>query len=148
MQYQVTIPVISVVTGCEDVEPMSNWSKTNDPILKELGLKYEGVVCTCFATSAREELNKIYQSLRQDSVDTISNSIIKYAAEEPVKIYKDANEFIAVIKRTWNQICHWCELPDWTWNVEKNLADILKRIGFAAQEINELLRDFNFFGNR
>jgi GTPase SAR1 family protein len=143
-----TIPVISVVTGCEDVEPMSNWSKINYPILEELGLKYQDVVCTCFATSGKEELNNIYQSLREDSVNGISNSIIKYAAKEPVKIYKDANEFIAVMKRTWNQICELCEVPDWTWNVEKNLAEILKRIGFPAQEIRELLRDFNLLINK
>lgn len=143
-----TIPVISVVTGCEDVEPMSKWRDENVTTLEELGLKYQDVVCTCFAKSVKKELNDIYLSLRQDSIKAISNSIIEHAAKEPVVIYSNTNEFIAVMKRVWNQICDWCEVPEWTWNVEKNLADILTRIGFAAQEIRDLLRDFNLFINK
>ncbi len=142
------VPVILLVTGCENIEPMSKWKKENSSALEEMGLNYQDVVCTSFATSQRQEFAKIYESLRQESCQAISHSILEHARPEPVLIYSDNNGFMTIIKRAWNTFCNFFDKPEWTWNVEKNLAEMMRRLGLLEDEIRDLLKYTNMFGKK
>lgn len=131
------IPAILAVTGCENVDPMSKWKDENGHIFKERGLKYENIICTCFASGGR--LESVYKGLRDESYELLIGAIKTYAAKEPIKLYSTYQGFIATVKRAWNWFVGWLGFDNLMFQVNEALIQLLIRIGFTRDEANEFV---------
>lgn len=77
------IPIICVVTGCENIEPMKSWVDENKKILENHNLKYSAVVATCFAGKGGR-MGNMLAKLVKDSVDSVWSVIVD-------SVYYDCN---------------------------------------------------------
>ena len=133
------IPVICVITGCENEDPMSDWVKRNEDTFKNNGMKFHGMVATCFAKGGR--LESVYRPLREQSAKDVWDTIINHAANTPVDFVKQSGGINTVFKRVWNFFCHWLGQSAWKW-VNEHVRDILVRLGFGSQEANQMAEMF------
>lgn len=142
------IPTILVVTGCEDIDPMSKWGNENFSDIAGMGLNYKDIVCTSFAKSERPAFAKVYESLHLESTQAISRSILQYATTFPVVIYTNENGFWTVIKQSWNSFCAFFDMPDWIVNVDKNITAIMRRMGLSDDQIKDIMKPMNYLGKK
>jgi hypothetical protein len=62
------IPILCVVTGCENVEPtMATWVSVNQSTLKGHELEFVNVVATCFTKSGRLGSSEVVEALKSQS---------------------------------------------------------------------------------
>lgn len=123
------IPTILVATGCEGEEPMSKWKSENQGTFNHMGMKYEDIICTCFASGGPPLLAQVYEVLRNESRQAVLNAIHTYAAPEPVKIYSSENGFIVLVKRSVNWVFNWLGLSQFRFELNKKLVEILIQMG-------------------
>jgi GTPase Era involved in 16S rRNA processing len=136
------IPVILVVTGCENVEPMSKWATDNEQTFEEMDLEYKAIISTCFAEGGR--LEAVYQSLREDSVKDVQKAIKVHSSFQPIKLYEGSFGLMFVIKRAWNWLCHFLKLPsEWEIVVNEALENLLIRLGLTKKEARDLAEEWN-----
>ncbi len=86
------IPIVLVATGCEAIEPMSQWKTDNFHIFKKFG--YKDLVCTCFAKSERSDLESLYAPLRAESRWAVLEAISIYA-KEPILFPPEKGSIVA-----------------------------------------------------
>lgn len=83
------IPIIVIITGCEDNDPMECWFEENKQYFDNSGLKFDATVSTCFAEGGR--LESIYGPLREESKCKVWDAIKLHIMNEPI-ILIDKNE--------------------------------------------------------
>ncbi|CAF1103234.1 unnamed protein product [Didymodactylos carnosus] len=133
------IPVICVITGCENEDPMSDWVRRNEDAFKNNGMRLHGMVATCFAKGGPSE--SVCRPLREQSAKDVWDAIMNHATNKPVDFIKQSGGISAVLKRIWNQYCTWLNQPTWKW-VNEHVRDILARLGFRSQEANQMAEMF------
>lgn len=133
------IPTILVATGCENVEPMSNWASENLQIFRAMNLEYKEIICTCLAKGGR--FADIYDQLREESRQAVFEAIKKHATVEPVKIYSTAAKLLLVFQKVWNWLVNRFNLADLEFKISKSLIELLVRIGFTEAEAKKLIRE-------
>ena len=133
------IPTILVATGCENLEPMSKWKNENGDTFARIGLEYEDIICTCFASGGR--MASFYDDLRNESCQALLGAIEAYAAPEPVKLYNSMQGFIAVFKRAWNWLAGWLGLDGVMFKLNEGLIQLLIRIGFTKEEATAFVNE-------
>lgn len=135
------IPAILVATGCEDREPMSEWKDENQESFKILGLNYKDIICTCFA-SGDGRLASVYNELRGESFQLVLDAIDAYATSNPVKLYTTKESLFIVLKKTWNTLANFFELPsEWKITLDIELQAFLTRLGFTLDEAMKFIED-------
>ncbi len=135
---QEKVPVILVQTGCENTEPMSLWVEENKLFYESHGFKYKSIIASCFAETEIPDFKPRYDRLRNESKESVLFNIEKYALEQPVILYKGSNGLVRFVKRLWNGVCEFFEVPAWKASINKSLYELLRRMGFSEEEAEEI----------
>lgn len=138
---QKKIPVILVVTGCENKEPMSLWEDENRLFFEKQGFEYKEIIATCFAETQIEDFIPRYEKLRAESKERLLASIENYALEKPEVFYRGTRGFVKFMKRLWNGLCELIDTPSWKAALNKSIYELLKRMGFSDEEAKDLTNE-------
>lgn len=121
------IPVILVVTGCENEDPMDAWARKNHAEFTKGGMNYRGIFATCFAEGGK--LEAAYKPLRQESTDLVLKAISANALLEPRKIYETRADLESLVKQVWNYFCDFAGLGEnYRLKVNEGAYDLLVRL--------------------
>lgn len=134
------IPAILVATGCENIEPMSQWAEANTHVFNSAGLHYKEIICTCFAKGGR--FAEVFDELRGDSREAVYKAIDTHAAAQPIPIYINDKDFVQKAKRLWNWFCKWAGIEEWRISINEALKELLVRVGFSREEAEELAENW------
>jgi hypothetical protein len=126
------IPCILVLTGCENVEPMSKWAAENKGAFDRENLPFKEIVAACFAAGGR--LDPAYAPLREESCEGVTNAIERHATLLPVRMYETSSGLWSTPKRAWNWFCRWLGLDQWVIIANKALHQLLIRMGLNEHE--------------
>ena len=137
------IPVILVVTGCENEEPMNSWVDRNGHEFIKDNMKYAQIHATCFAKGGR--LENAYKELRNESKDIILKSILENSLATPYLLYKNRSDAEKLVLRLWNSFCDFFDLDKYRAGVGDNVLDVLCKMG-VSQNTAEFLVKFDFLG--
>jgi len=99
------IPVLGVVTNCENIEPMSRWVDDNEDVFVRNGMHFAGMVGTCFLKGGRFEA--VVKPLREESVKTVWDAILTTSKEQSIDLitlFGSSSEFA---KDVWKNFCEW-----------------------------------------
>ena len=126
------IPVVLVLTGCENVTPMSAWVDENKSQFDAFG--YAELIGTCFATDGPLETH--YAPLRRQSKAAVIRSILAHALPEPHLLYGDGTgaTFGQTLLRVWNFVVDLSGLPkQWRGHVNESAYELIKRLGLPER---------------
>ncbi len=145
------IPVILVVTGCEDTNPMSKWADGNSQEFEKRGLIYEKIVCTSFAKSEDDPfLEQIYATKRRESCVNVTDAISDCAAKNPIRLYETDADLWRLVKFVWNGFLNWMGKHfDWLnterfkATIDEQLQALLTRIGFSKEDAERFAGNLN-----
>lgn len=134
-----SIPTIRVVTKCDGYNPLSK----NNLIWKEqyadLGMNYNGVFGTTFTVYDDPEMDKVMVKKRQESVNIMTDAILKHAAPNSITIYDSEDGFWVTLKRAWNGFAKIFNLP--IFNLSKDIIEVLRDIGLSIQEARDFVKE-------
>jgi len=139
------IPVICVVTGCENYEPTQKWADDNNGEFKKAGMHFRQIVGVCFGRNGR--LEPIFAQLRGPSKEAVYAAARDCAAETPVDFLgTDADGRWQVVRRTWDFFCSWASTyittaNSWRW-VNEKVVDLLQRLELPREIIEEVMLEF------
>lgn len=133
------IPAILVATGCENVEPMSDWKNNNENIFSTMGLHYKDIICTCFAEDGKRYN---YSDLREESRRVVTEAIMQYSTKETVLIFKTDAAIVRTFKRCWNWLVNNVGFNKLKVGVNKAVQEILMRFGFSEEEAAKEAENF------
>ncbi|WGZ95065.1 MAG: GTPase domain-containing protein [Candidatus Thiothrix putei] len=136
------IPVILVVTGCENEDPMNSWVDKNGGEFIKDNMEYTQIHATCFAKGGR--LESAYKELRDESKDLILKSILKNSLSTPYLLYENRGDAEKLIIKLWNSVCGFFGLDKHRAELGDGIYDILLRIG-VGQNIAESLAKVDIF---
>ena len=122
------IPVVLVVTGCENEEPMSAWVDKNRAAFARF--RYKALVPTCFAAGG--PLENFYASRRALSREALLAAIQAHATHESVLLFGPGtgSTFNDALTRIWNEFVTLAGLPDkYRRKVNESAYAMLKRLG-------------------
>jgi len=130
------IPIICVVTQCEDSEPISNWINEagNRDAFDQNGLVFANIVCTSFAQSKKPKLEETYKEYREESALRVWQSIENICLELPVNFV--GKSFWPIIISMWNFICSY--LPLFSPYKSRSVRQILLNTGLSEKEADQL----------
>jgi GTPase Era involved in 16S rRNA processing len=122
------IPVLCVITGCENEQPMADYAARNKDHYEKQDMIFTDIVSTCFAKGGPME--NYYRDLRQQSYEAVWQMIVWYASQKPIVFLTDENSLIAAFKRVWNYFCDWLKKPTWRWTgINDQIDGTLERMG-------------------
>jgi GTPase Era involved in 16S rRNA processing len=133
------IPVICVITGCENEEPMSRWVTSNKRFFEENDMMFSDMIATCFAKGGRFEIG--YKPLREESAKNVWKAIITHSTRTPVDFVSQSGGFSNLLRKVWNWFCTWSGHDAWKW-INEHIRDMLIRLGFQSNEANDIAQDF------
>jgi GTPase SAR1 family protein len=125
---QKRIPVLLVVTGCENEHPMSAWVDKNQDAFSRFS--YKEIVPTCFASGG--PLEEFFAPLRCQSREQLLRSVLANALDEPSRIYGPGtgNSFNEALTRIWNEFVTLAGLPEkCRREVNESVYALMKRLG-------------------
>lgn len=126
------IPVLLVVTGCENEAPMQSWVDANGPSFAQFGC--QGIIATCFAEGG--PLESHFAPLRAESNILLRQSIDRLALAEPKLIYggDTGNTFDEVLTKLWNSFVEISGLPKkCRRELNESVYTLMKRIGVSEK---------------
>jgi hypothetical protein len=100
---QKKMPVLCVVTGCENEDPLQSWVTKNIESFKDAKLVFYDMVGTCCARGGRME--NLYKDLREESKAVVWESINKHASKDPIVFIGESSSFNLSLKNSWNFFC-------------------------------------------
>lgn len=143
---QKRIPVLLVVTGCENEHPMSAWVDKNQDAFSRFS--YKEIVPTCFASGGL--LEEFFAPLRCQSREQLLRSVLANALDVPNRIYGPGtgNSFNEALTSIWNEFVTLAGLPEkCRREVNESVYALMKRLGgpktiadAAIKHIPDLLR--------
>lgn len=126
------IPVVLVLTACENVTPMNSWVDDNKSQFDAFG--YAELIGTCFATGGPLETH--YAPLRRQSKAEVIRSILAHALPAPHLLYGDGTNatFGQTLLRVWNFVVDLSGLPkQWRGHVNESAYELIKRLGLPER---------------
>ena len=82
------IPMIGVITGCENESDMNQWARTNRPHFERHGIMFDEMVGTCFGRGGRME--SVFVELRQESARDLWAIIDQTFRSHPIQTKRNA----------------------------------------------------------
>jgi predicted GTPase len=134
------IPVIAVVTGCENERNLQNWVEQNKIKFEQSSMKFNAIVGTCFGNTEDGRLKEIFDELRPKSKQYVWEAIDKYASEEPVKFINGIGGIKTIVRNVVNNLCDLAVVYAKIKPAEKlkrasrHLKDTLKTMNFSDEE--------------
>lgn len=129
---QENIPVLLVLTGCENEDPMTAWLDRNRASYDRF--QYKDMIPTCFLTGGKFETH--YAELRVQSTGKLLEAILANALEQPYRLYGKGtgSTFGQTLTRVWNYVVDWAGLSDeWRGKVNESAFELMKRLGLPEQ---------------
>ena len=129
---QGNIPVLLVLTGCENEDPMTAWLDRNRASYERFN--YKDMIATCFLTGGKFETH--YAPLRVESTEQVLRAIVTNALSEPYRLYGEGtgSTFSQTLKRVWNEVVDWVGLSDeWRGKVNESGFELIKRLGLSEE---------------
>ena len=130
------IPVLCVITGCENEEPtMMSYAERNQIHFSAKDMNFSAAVSTCFAKGGR--LEHMYQPLREQSTKEVWSAIEQTASAVPILTVERSPEGMRhTFTRVWNYFCGWIRKPDWQMELPHctKIYAILDRMGIKDEE--------------
>jgi len=105
------VPVICVVTGCEEEEPMQKWVENNASTFKSSGMVFAEMIATCFRAGGRFE--KTYEQLRAESAKNVWKAVIEKSADKPFNFIADAGGHETMAEKMWSNYSKWLSRGKW-----------------------------------
>ncbi|CAF3143817.1 unnamed protein product [Rotaria socialis] len=106
------IPILCVVTNCENFEPMSQWVVENEFLFVKNQMHFVKMVGTCFQKGGRFE--KSFQPLREESAETVWNSILTTFTEQTIDFITPYGSSSMFAMDIWKNFCTWIGNEIWT----------------------------------
>ena len=106
------VPVLGVVTNCENIEPMSRWVVDNENAFLTNGMKFSGMVATCFLKGGR--LEEAARPLREESVKTVWDAILATSTEQSIDLITLFESSSAFAINVWKNVCERMGNEMWT----------------------------------
>lgn len=100
---QNTIPVICIVTHCEDNLNLSDWPAANSTEFTRRGFLFADMRGTCFGKGGRFE--SVFAALRAESTQSVVNSVLRHALPQPCVFLGDAHSVNNALRAVWNSFC-------------------------------------------
>lgn len=125
---QGNIPVILVVTGCENESPMQVWIERNRRPFERFS--YKEIIPTCLASGGPMEAH--FAPLREESRRVVIQSIARDSLPKSFKIYGDGTgkTFSQALTRIWNDFVDLAGLPEkFRGKVNESAYGLMKRLG-------------------
>lgn len=129
---QGNIPVLLVLTGCENEDPMTAWLDRNRASFDRF--QYKDMIPTCFLTGGKFEAH--YAALRVQSTTKLLEAILANALPQPYRLYGKGTEstFSQTLTRVWNYVVDWTGLPEkWRGKVNESAFELIKRLGLPEE---------------
>lgn len=130
---QRTIPVLCVVTGCENEENMQNWSDKNSVHFINTNMLFQSMVGVCCAKGGRFE--STFVALREESKGIVWQNIVKYAKDTPEIFIQSSEGIMHKIKAVWNVFCTAFKMPGMRvlhWELHTGLVEMGAKDAEAA----------------
>jgi hypothetical protein len=129
---QEKIPVLLVLTGCENEDPMTAWLDRNRDSYGRF--HYKDMIPTCFLTGGKFEAH--FALLRAQSAAKLLEAILANALPEPHRLYGrgTGSTFGETLTRVWNYVVDWTGLPaKWRGKVNESAFELIKRLGLPEE---------------
>lgn len=137
------IPLLVVVTGCENTVSPSVWAEnpTNVEALRRSGIP-EGtvIISSSFASSKDTELEALYAKKRALSASVLWNAIKFYNTSFDLTSRKRSE--YSVMKDAWDFVCDYKKWPSFFKIGTVSLHTLLVVIGHSPEEATSILQDF------
>jgi GTPase SAR1 family protein len=122
------IPVLLVVTGCENEIPMSSWLEKSRSAFSRF--RYAKILATCFAQAGDRRSRLV--KLRNESKTALTKAIIAEALAEPRRLYGKGtrNSFDQLLTKLWNHFVEVTKLGDeFRREINESAYEFLLRLG-------------------
>ena len=122
------IPVLLVVTGCENEDPMQSWVETNRQSFVQFG--YHEIVAACFAEGG--PLEPHFSPLREQSKLLTLQAIDRLSLNEPALLYggDTGNSFNQALTNLWNSFVEISGLPKkYRREIHESAFALMRRVG-------------------
>lgn len=123
-----SIPVILVLTGCENEDPMDAWVQRNGMHFARFG--YRDLIATCFASGG--PLDEHYAPLRSHSKAAVLSSVTTRALPAPVLLYgpETGRTVGDMLRSLWNDFVEMTGLPaEYRAKTNESIHRLMRRIG-------------------
>ena len=122
------IPVLLVVTGCENEDPMQTWVEKNRQSFSQFG--YHEIVATCFAEGG--PLESHFEPLREQSRVLVLQAIDRLSLNEPSLLYggNTGSSFNQSLTSIWNSFVEISGLPrKYRRGLNESAFALMRRVG-------------------
>lgn len=126
------IPVILVVTGCENEEPMSRWVQENQTHYRAFA--YRQLLATCFAGGGPLEAH--YAALRTGSRAAVLNAIHAVSLPAPMKLFGPGTGVSSAgfFAKVWNDLVELTGLPaKYRLKANESAYELMRRVGIPKE---------------
>jgi tRNA U34 5-carboxymethylaminomethyl modifying GTPase MnmE/TrmE len=126
------IPVVLILTGCENEHPMSSWVDKNVEHFRQFD--YRTLIATCFAEGG--PLESHFSVLRAESREAVLRSIVNVALPLPAKLYGEGTgtTVAELLARLWNDIVEITGLPaNYRTKANESVYEFMRRIGVSEK---------------
>jgi len=96
------VPVICVVTGCENDESMQSWAKEHEASFAANNMNFKKVVGGCCAAGGRME--PVFADLREETKQAVWEAIDDWAESQPVMVTKNEKQTF------WQRVISWLSI--------------------------------------
>uniref|UniRef100_A0AC34QKL0 Uncharacterized protein n=1 Tax=Panagrolaimus sp. JU765 TaxID=591449 RepID=A0AC34QKL0_9BILA len=136
------IPILCVVTRCEDDIPMNRWVDENKDVFgKQYKMKFTNMIGSCFAQERTGRFGEDYKRLCEESRKEVMEMIEKTCLETPHTIIQGG--FVKTLKRIWNALVEIMKRPFWRRWDSDNIYTFMSFIGITVSETVELIDRIN-----
>ncbi|CAF1547170.1 unnamed protein product [Adineta ricciae] len=129
------IPVLCVITGCENVEPaMMDYVKDNSKHFSDREMIFNQILATCFAQGGR--LEEYYRPLRENSSNEVWTAIEKAAScQSIITLTKETGSIKKTYIKMWNAFCRFVKRSSWQIELPycQNIYEMLDRMGIKDE---------------
>ena len=126
------IPVILVLTGCENVDPMTAWADQNRDHFRQF--QYRELLPSCFASGGNLESH--FAPLRLESKNRVLAAILATALPVPFRLFGEGTGTSAaqLLAKLWNDVVEIAGLPaKFRAKTNEGAYEFLRRIGVSSQ---------------
>jgi len=128
------VPVVCVVTGCENFDPIQQWVTENEMEFEKSSMVFNRMVGGCCASGGRME--PIFAQLRAETTEAVWGAITVLAAPNPVVFVEEHGGIWATVKCVLALLYRWADLgpsPSLQF-LNGRLVSILIELGYSEAD--------------